>query len=194
MTPTLHHIRSSWPLSIHLHPIHTRSAHVLCVCIGCVWIMGCMDDPVAPALPGSEAVFTVAQLTDGEMVEVMACKLSHEHELRFVRTVADAASAEIYRRCVPPSAACTEARFPVDSLFVKLEYDSPTGCEPSALAAYTAVKKLQDGALPEGFNWRWQRVSPALDVEQDGAPDVCLRCHTDHCLAPRGFDLRCVPD
>jgi hypothetical protein len=182
------------PRQIRALPRAPALAWTWAACGLSAWALAACDDPAPPALPTVDPVFRVEQLTDGSMGEIMPCKLSHEHELRHVRTVADLASVDVYSRCVPPSSACKEPRFPVGSLFVKLEYNSPTGCEPDALVSYTATLKLPQGALEAGYDWQWQRLSPALKVEEDGAPGVCLRCHIDHCAPPRGFDLRCVPD
>lgn len=155
---------------------------------------GCDESDPAQPTPKITPLFTTEELNSPDMVEIMACKHSHEHDLRYVRTIADPASAEQYRRCVPPTSSCTEKRFPTGSLFIKLEYDSLTGCEPANLISYTANRKLNDGDLAEGFDWQWQRLTPSLEVQEDGAPRVCVLCHIDHCSAPDGFDLRCVPD
>ena len=122
---------------------------------------------------------------------------SHEHELNHVRTVANAAAAEQFRRCVlDPAAAdapCDEA-FAPGSLFVKYEYELP-GCLEQDFKGISANLKLNPGEFPPGRDWRWQKLSARLDVIEDGAPQVCLLCHIDHCgETPYGHDLRCLPD
>ena len=147
--------------------------------------VGC-EPPPAP-LFGLEAIGT-------ELVEVLPCRSSHDHELRHVRIFADPVAAQIYERCVLGSTGpCPDSGFPADSLFLKLEYEL-AGCADDELLSYTATLRLEDGAYPEGLDWHWQRCSPQLRVEEDGAPARCLGCHTEHCAPPHGFDLRCVPD
>ncbi|MEN9578106.1 MAG: hypothetical protein RJA70_1115 [Pseudomonadota bacterium] len=158
---------------------------------------------VVSALPGCaepkpetdpRLVFDLATV-EAEFEEVVPCKKSHEHDLRHVRIVADERSADIFKRCVTQAGAgrCVEEAFPKDSLFVKYEYEH-AGCKDNDLVSYTATLKLEPGSYEAGRDWHWQRASRSLEVEADGAPDVCLRCHINHCDEPHGFDLRCLPD
>ena len=162
-----------------------------CALIGVVaWlgVVGC-DDP-SPTPGGPVAVFTLGELEGLE--ELVPCRHSHEHDLRHVRIFVDREAAAIYYRCVLLGEPCDEP-FRPGALFVKLEYDRE-GCRDDEFVGYTATRKLDPGALPEGADWRWQRLDRELRVMDDGAPPVCLRCHIDHCSAPDGYDLRCTPD
>ncbi|MCA9537393.1 MAG: hypothetical protein KC620_00815 [Myxococcales bacterium] len=148
---------------------------------------GCDD---GPDLTGPLPCFTPTELDT--LVEVVPCRHSHEHDLRHVRIFADPEAAAIYRRCVLRGEPCDEP-FPPGALFVKREYDR-AGCHEDEFVSLTATRKLAPGALPEGYDWRWQRLTPEMRVTDDGAPLVCLRCHVDHCSPPDGYELRCTPD
>jgi len=163
--------------------------------------VACDETPSAP--PGPDPVLTQALLDSGVLLEIVGCRQSHEHELNHVRTVADPASAALFRRCVlerpaegsgvPLDPSC-EAPYPEGALFVKYEYELP-GCLPEDFKAITANLKLRPGSFAEGHDWRWQKLTPKLKVIEDGAPLVCVLCHVDHCGAPGdGHDLRCLPD
>ena len=145
------------------------------------------DDPPDP--DGPTALVTDIELPG--LVEVVACKHSHEHDLRHVQIFADPKSAELFDDCVLGQNC--EDPFPVGSLFVKREYEFE-GCKPEDLTSVTANLKLEPGALPEGGDWRWQRLDTDLTVVEDGAPVLCLACHEDHCSPPYGHDLHCIPD
>lgn len=125
------------------------------------------------------------------MIEVVACKESHEHELHFVEIFADPMSAELFDTCVLDQSACDP--FPTGSLFVKREYEYP-GCLSQDFVGYTSSLKLDAGSFAEGRDWHWQRQAPDLRVIEDGAPFFCVVCHEDHCSAPYGWDMRCIPD
>ncbi len=112
------------------------------------------------------------------------CFLTHEHELRYVQVFADALAYPTYTEFEDP--------YPVGATIVKVEYDSPDGCE--AITQYTAMKKLEAGENPPGHDWWWQRVSPEGRVLEEGAPATCINCHRVHCEDPYGYDLTCKPE
>lgn len=152
---------------------------------------GCDDAPPGP--PPIDPLVSQAEIDSGELVEVVACRHSHEHELNHVKTLANAAAAEQFNRCVlTPGANCADL-FPEGALFVKVEYELE-GCKPEDLKGYTVNKKLAAGSYADGHDWQWQRLTKRLEVTEDGAPLVCLLCHIEHCSAPNGHDLRCLPD
>lgn len=143
---------------------------------------------------GPPALFTLSEV-ERDFVEVVECRISHEHDLRHVRVLADPDAAEIFERCVLTGLGgrCDVDRFATGALFVKYEYELP-GCDPQELSSYTASVRLEDGDYPEGLDWHWQRLTPAMEVVEDGAPDRCIQCHVNHCAEPFGLDLRCLPD
>jgi hypothetical protein len=143
---------------------------------------------------GPEPVFTLEEV-ERDFVEVVRCRQSHEHELHHVRVLADPDAAEIFERCVLSGLGgrCDVDRFDTGAVFVKYEYDW-ADCDPSDFVGYTASLRLEDGDYPEGRDWHWQRLTPALDVVEDGAPARCIQCHINHCDPPDGLDMRCLPD
>ena len=154
----------------------------------------CDETPEGP--PPPPPLVTRALMDSDALVEIVSCRQSHEHELNHVRTVANPAAAEQFRRCVlDPHAAdepCAEP-FPEGSLFVKYEYELP-GCLPEDFKGISANLKLAPDSFPAGRDWQWQKLSSRFAVEENGAPAVCLICHLDHCSGLKGHDLRCLPD
>lgn len=112
------------------------------------------------------------------------------HEDRHVSTFADPASTDLFERCVlGGEGECSESRFPSGTRVVTLHYNT----EPCGLGepvAYTAAERLE-GDHPAGEGWRWQWVSSDLQLLEDGAPELCTRCHIDRCSEPEGFDRLC---
>jgi hypothetical protein len=117
--------------------------------------------------------------------EMRDCRHSHEHELRYIRVLVSESAREPYARLSP------EAPYPVGATLVKLEYDDPECME---LLEYTAYRKLEPGANPEGDDWLWQRVSREREVVEEGAPWRCVGCHRAHCAPPYGYDLTCAEE
>lgn len=158
------------------------------------FVVACDETPEGP--PPPSPLVTRALMDSDELIEIVPCRQSHEHELNHVRTVANPAAAEQFRRCVidPHAAAepCAEP-FPEGSLFVKYEYELP-GCLPEDFKGISANLKLAPDSYPAGRDWQWQKLSSRFKVEEDGAPAVCLICHLDHCSGLKGHDLRCLPD
>jgi hypothetical protein len=148
-------------------------------------LVACSSDP-AP----SNLVFDL-QDVDTTFQEVVPCKQSHEHDLRYVRIFADPVSAPLFETCVlnANTERCPVETFPEGALFVKYEYEY-VGCKEQDLVSYTATLKLAPGSYPAGK----ERASKSLRLEADGAPPVCLTCHINHCAVPKGFDMRCLPD
>jgi hypothetical protein len=157
-------------------------------------LAACDESPAGP--PPPKPLVTRALLDSGELIEVVTCRQSHEHELNHVRTVANPLAAEMFRRCVLASDGADtpcQALFPEGALFVKYEYEL-AGCAPADFKGISANLKLAPGAYPIGRDWHWQKLDRRLRVVEDGAPHACLLCHIDHCGAPDGHDLRCLPD
>lgn len=159
-----------------------------------VVFVACDETPEGP--PGPRPLVTRTLMESDELVEIVACRQSHEHELNHVRTVATPEAAEQFQRCVLDPGAVDhpcEAPFPEGSLFVKYEYELP-GCLPADFKGISANLKLAPNSFAAGRDWQWQKLDARFRVEDDGAPAVCLLCHIDHCSAPDGHDLRCLPD
>jgi hypothetical protein len=118
-------------------------------------------------------------------LEMRDCRLSHEHELRYIRVMASETAQAPYARL------SSDTPYPVGATLLKLEYDDEL-C--SVLLEYTVLTKLAAGENPVGGDWLWQRVSPERDVAEQGAPWTCVNCHTYHCAPPYGYDLTCAEE
>lgn len=162
---------------------------------GCAWqiaaaslLVGCWsttDASDGDATLGPEPVFP-ADLS--AWAEARSCAHSHEHELRYIRVLVDAAAK------VPYEKLNADHPYPVGATLVKLEYDD-SDC--TQLLGYTAMQKRASGAYATGNDWRWQRVNNQRRVTEDGALSTCIGCHSHHCTEPAcgyvgcGFDLTC---
>lgn len=156
-----------------------RAAHfALCValCAG----LGCTSEPTTPA---PEAIFPAEAPTTWR--QVRSCRHSHEHELNYIRVVADDLAHDRYLQW--------DAPFPVGATLLKLEY-SDAACQQ--LVRYTAMRKLAKGADPARGDWRWQATSPERVVDEDAPIKVCVACHQAHCRDDNGtgFDLTCAEE
>lgn len=146
-------------------------------------LVGCWSEADPP--PAPEAVFP-ADLSG--WAEARTCTHSHEHELRYIRVLVDAAAKAPYEQLN------AEHPYPVGATLVKLEYDD---ADCTQLLGYTAMQKQAAGAYPTGNDWRWQRLTSDRRVIEDGALSSCISCHTHHCTQPTcghadcGFDLTC---
>lgn len=116
------------------------------------------------------------------------CGFTHEHELRYIRVLVDAAAEAPYREL------SSDFPYSVGATLVKLEYDDED-CQ--TLIGYTAMQKREAGYSKLGNDWQWQRVTVNREVVEDGELRACIGCHTHHCTFPQcgydrcGYDLTC---
>jgi hypothetical protein len=156
-------------------------AWALLACAGCASDDAPGSDPDA----GAPLVPLYPEDFESQYLEMRDCRLSHEHELRFIRVLVSPGAEAPYAALSP------DAPYPVGAILVKPEYDEPDCTAP---LSYTAMEKLAPGARPEGGDWRWQRVDLDRKVVEDGAPERCVTCHTRHCAPPYGYDLTCAEE
>ena len=104
------------------------------------------------------------------LTEVRPCQASADHELRFVRILADPATAARFDNGPFP--------LPIGSLVVKEESDDATCARRSG---FSAVRK--EASMAHGMAWRWQKLDAARLVLEDGALKKCSSCHAS-CVAP----------
>ncbi len=123
--------------------------------------------------------------------EGRACGFTHEHELRYIRVLVDAAAETPYKEL------SADHPYPVGATLVKLEYDDEA-C--TKLLGYTAMRKEPAGYSAAGHDWRWQRVGVDRQVTEDGELKSCIHCHEHHCTEPQcgyagcGYDLTCAQE
>lgn len=142
---------------------------------------GCED---APSSPDSDSDAITVELIS-TWAEMRDCRHSHEHELRFIRVLANPEAELPYAELSPATP------YPVGSRLIKLEYDDDA-C--SDLLGYTLLEKLEPGALPEAGDWNWVELDTELRVMEQGALPGCINCHAVHCHPPFGFDLTCAEE
>lgn len=123
-------------------------------------------------------------------VELRDCRQSIEHELEYVRLLADADTAAMYARCVVESSPCSEP-FATGATLVKPHYRDAQCTE---LTGYTAARREAPGESDDASGWRWQVLDADGHVERDGELADCVSCHTTLCGPGAGYDLRCVMD
>lgn len=120
----------------------------------------------------------------GEWVEAREpCKLSHDHDLSFIRVWADEGALGPYQDFQTP--------YPVGARLLKGLYRDER-CEE--LIGYVTMEKLEAGAAPEAMDWRWRRFRANGEevVDPRRIPYTCVDCHAWHCgEPPYGWDLTC---
>lgn len=112
--------------------------------------------------------------------EVRNCRRSGDHDLNYIRVLADDAALAPYN--------ARNAPFPDRSVIIKAEY-ADDAC--SDLAGFTAMRK-EAGFAPGGGDWHWQRLDKDRKVVDDGTPDRCTRCHAACGVPPEGYDFTCT--
>ena len=144
-------------------------------------VMSCEGEPSEPA-----PVFPAGALAT--WLELRDCRLSHEHELRWIRVLASP-TAE-----APYTALSADVPYPSGAVLLKAEYDDATCSVP---LGFTAMHKEAAGYWDEGHDWRWQKTDAERKVLQNGRLETCVGCHLLHCEPPTchggscGFDLTC---
>ncbi|MEQ9500086.1 MAG: cytochrome P460 family protein [Deltaproteobacteria bacterium] len=118
------------------------------------------DDGPAPDFPADYAA---------SYVEVRDCRTSGDHDLNYVRMLADPVALSPYEN--------RDAPFPVGAVVIKEEYDfTDTDCS-GAIKQWTVMTRLADGTAPAALDWRWQRVDADRNVVGVDTPR-CYGCHT----------------
>jgi hypothetical protein len=130
----------------------------------------------------AEPSFVTADYAD-TFTEVRDCRRSIDHDLEFVRILADAEALAAYRD--------REVEFPVGSIVVKEQYlDNDDDCS-GEIVRYTAMRKLEDGADPDFIDWEWQAIDTDFGVIADEDPIGCASCHAS-CEEPEGYLGTCA--
>jgi hypothetical protein len=129
-------------------------------------------DP-APSFPADYA---------SSYVEVRGCRKSADHELEFVRVLADASAAEPYVE--------RAGDFPEGAVVLKEQYDVGDETCSGRISQWTAMRKKPTAT--EHLGWAWQRVDAerrVLETNELG----CAACHQG-CTgaASAGYDFTCA--
>jgi hypothetical protein len=149
---------------------------------------GCKDaadtDAGQPQEPPEDPVL-FPEAFEALYTEMRDCRLSHEHELRYIRVLVSDSAHEPY------AGLSSDTPYPVGAILVKPEYDDD---ECSVVLGYTAMEKLEPGTSPENGDWEWQKLTAERELLDGGVPDRCIGCHSQHCAPPNGYDLTCAEE
>lgn len=112
------------------------------------------------------------------------CRLSHDHDLTYIRVWADDAAYSVY--------TTQEGEYPVGARLLKGMYRDEL-CEE--LFAYVTMEKLPAGTSSETWDWDFRRYDAMGNeiVNPRRIPSTCVDCHAWHCPEPPyGLDLTCA--
>lgn len=137
-----------------------------------VLVAACGDGGPEPFFPADTSAF----------VEVRGCRRSADHDLGYIRVLADPAALVPYRDRAAP--------FPAGAVVLKVEYDFADGTCAGPIRNFTAMRRdaVDD---PQRLGWSWQRVDAdrAVESEDDGR---CIGCHAQCGVAPDGYLGTCA--
>jgi hypothetical protein len=137
----------------------------------------CSDEPAPP--PPPEALFAADWASAYQ--EVRDCRRSGDHDLNYVRVLADEAARDTYLMRDEP--------FAVGAVILKPEY-ADEAC--TDLAGFTVMRRESPGYDPAGGDWHWQRADAARVVKDDGVIARCVSCHQGCGVPPDGHDGTCA--
>jgi hypothetical protein len=113
---------------------------------------------------------------------VRDCRKSGDHDLSYVRILADPAALGAYRDRTTP--------FPDGAVVLKEEYEFSDATCSSAVSSWTVMIKAD--AEADQLGWNWQRVDGQRRVTELNA-GRCQNCHLD-CTGGSGvgYDYTCA--
>ena len=114
--------------------------------------------------------------------EVRDCRRSSDHDLNYVRVLADPAALEPYQGREEP--------FPDGAVVLKEEYDFADDTCSGEIIQWTVMSRLAEGSAPDTLDWQWQTVDAERAVEDENAV-TCTGCHSE-CQAPTGYASTCA--
>jgi hypothetical protein len=149
------------------------------VLTGWVLLLAACSDPPEPA-PAVTALFPADYAAS--YAEVRDCRKSGDHELAWVRVLADPAALSPY--------VDRAGGFPEGAVLLKEQYDFGDDSCSGQISEWTVMAKRANSA--ERLGWDWQRVgSDRRVVESNGSR--CMTCHAG-CVGPPeiGYDFTCT--
>ena len=137
------------------------------------------SEPESPT-PAPEAAFPADYAAS--YVEVRGCRKSADHELEFVRVLADPAALGPYTD--------RSSAFPDGAVVLKEQYDASDDTCSGPIAQWTVM--LKNRTASERLGWDWQRVGADRRVTESNS-QRCSTCHADCSGAPMpGYDFTCA--
>jgi hypothetical protein len=147
-----------------------RCASFASVIVALGMLSGCEDEP-APAPLFPEDYAETYRL-------VRNCRSSIDHDLVYIEVLVNPAAESAYVDGVYPFAPGTT--------LVKREH-ADAAC--SQRVGFTAMRRLEAGASPDGADWEWQELDAERNVIETGALPQCVGCHQS---CTEGRDLACT--
>ncbi|HVJ16981.1 MAG TPA: cytochrome P460 family protein [Polyangiaceae bacterium] len=115
-------------------------------------------------------------------VEVRGCRKSADHELEFIRVLADPAALGPYTN--------RASAFPDGAVVLKEQYDPSDDTCSGTIEQWTVMTKNQRAS--ERLGWDWQRVDADRRVVEANTSS-CSGCHQGCTGAPStGYDFTCT--
>jgi hypothetical protein len=133
---------------------------------------------MALAACGDDALFP-ADYAD-TYTEVRNCRRSSDHDLHYIRVLADPDALAPYRDRLAP--------FPVGSIVLKEEYDFADGDCTGPILEWTVMQKTASAAR---LGWHWQRVDADGAIKTDNS-SLCSNCHSGCTPDVDGYDATCA--
>lgn len=148
-------------------------ASVALVAAGCADHSSPKTNPPAAEFPADYAA---------SYTEVRGCRKSGDHELDFIRVLADANALGPYTDRTSP--------FPEGAVVLKEQYDVSDSSCSGPIVQWTVMTK--DSAATSRLGWDWQRVTPDRAVVEANTAR-CYGCH-EACSGPpnAGYDHTCT--
>jgi len=135
-----------------------------------------------PETPPSGAAPSFPADYAASYVEVRGCRKSADHELDFVRVLADPAALGPYTD--------RASAFADGAVVLKEQYEPSDDTCSGPIAQWTVMLKNQ--AASKRLGWEWQRVTADRRVVEANTPS-CFGCHRDCAGAPApGYDFTCT--
>jgi hypothetical protein len=143
----------------------------------CALLQACSgaDEPGKQRTPSFPADYAASY------VEVRDCRKSADHELEFIRVLADPAALDPY---VDRASA-----FPDGAVVLKEQYDAGDDSCSGPITQWTAMTKRR--AASEHLGWDFQRVTADRRVVETNAAS-CSACHQACSGSPVGYDSTCA--
>jgi hypothetical protein len=143
-------------------------------------VAACSDPPAPLPAPGAAPLFPADYAAS--YVEVRDCRKSGDHELAFVRVLADEAALGPYQD--------RDGDFPEGAVLLKEQYDFGDATCSGPIGEFTLMAKR--ASATDRLGWEWQRVgADRRVVESNGSR--CVTCHARCTGAPEiGYDFTCT--
>jgi hypothetical protein len=136
---------------------------------------------LSTACPGDDAVPLFPADYAATYAEVRDCRGSADHDLHFIRVLADPQAVAPYMGRMAP--------FPDGAVLLKEEHDfGDTDCSQPPIGWTVMVR---DGAATDSLGWQWQKVDVNRKVVSENEAR-CFNCHTDCGIPPDGYLGTCA--